>query len=286
VTQPTIIDVRGQLPTAPGQGSGQKMAAPVGLVLHYSAVHYADDADMLTLMQSEAAYQIGPYLREYSLAYHYVVDWRDGTIYQARDEDDILWHVGSWVPGGNGTGISIHVPGDGNTRLTDAGLAGLLALWDWLRAKHNIPPEMVRPHRFFGTSVCPGEYLSDIVYRYNRGEIGGGTVANAVKDPVTGKTLANAMLEFYIRTGGLDVHGRPLTEEFSGIWPDDKTKRTQQICERSVLGFFPENKDPYRVQELLLGATYAAQQGFTGPGIPTLSAPPVMKAKKAKKGAK
>lgn len=280
---PNIIDVRGQLPTNPGGGSGQKMAAPVGLVLHYSAVHYDDSRDIIEIMKSEAAYQIGPYLREYSLAYHYVVDWRDGQVYQTRDEDDILWHVGSWVPGGNGTGISIHLPGDADTRLTDAALAGLVGLFDWLRAKHNIPPEMVRPHRFFGTSTCPGDYLSNIVYQYNRGEIGGVPVATAIKDDVTGKTLANAMYEFYMRTGGLDVHGRPVTEEFQGIWPDDpkgSPKRTIQITERSVLGLFDENKDPYRVQVLRLGATFAAEHGFKGEGIPTLAAPPVMKGAK------
>lgn len=280
---PNIIDLRGVLPTNPGGGSGQKMAAPVGLVLHYSAVHYDDSRDIIEIMKSEAAYQIGPYLREYSLAYHYVVDWRDGQVYQTRDEDDILWHVGSWVPGGNGTGISIHLPGDANTRLTDAALAGLVGLFDWLRAKHNIPPEMVRPHRFFGTSTCPGDYLSNVVYQYNRGEIGGVPVATAIKDDVTGKTLANAMYEFYLRTGGLDVHGRPLTEEYQGIWPDDpkgSPKRTIQITERSVLGLFDENKDPYRVQVLRLGATFAAAHGFTGEGIPTIAAPPAMKGAK------
>lgn len=108
-------------------------------------------------------------------------------------------------------------------------------------------------------------------------------MATAIKDDVTGKTLANAMYEFYMRTGGLDVHGRPVTEEFQGIWPDDpkgSPKRTIQITERSVLGLFDENKDPYRVQVLRLGATFAAEHGFKGEGIPTLAAPPVMKGAK------
>jgi hypothetical protein len=61
-----------------------------------------------------------------------------------------------------------------------------------------------------------------------------------------------------------------VTEEVQGAWPDDpagSAPRTMQYFEAAVLGFFPENKEPYRVQRLRLGAKAARAAGYSGAGI-------------------
>lgn len=92
-------------------------------------------------------------------------------------------------------------------------------------------------------------------------------MADSFRDPVTDKLVANAFEAYYIRNGGLTIMGRPLTEEFDGVWPDDGQTRTMQVYEREVIGLFPEFEGDARVQGLRLGATYAKAIGLHGVGI-------------------
>jgi hypothetical protein len=155
-------------------------------------------------------------------------------------------------------------------RATAAQLASTTALVDWLRARDGFDRSMVKGHQEVNPTACPGSLMQDFVYPYRDGSIGGSAVATGFRDDVTGKLVANAMLDYYTANGGLALIGRPLTEEMDGAWPDDtpgSPKRTMQIFEREVLGFFPENKGAARVQPLRLGAKFARELGLHGVGI-------------------
>lgn len=269
-----IVDIRGELETNPNGGPGQSYAPKRGVIVHYNGPAVTRPGrEQLTIDASYHCHKDwsadGSGAYGDGIMYHYAVD-ENGMIYQLRDADAVLWHCGYWGTPGNQDGTAVQVTIGEGQNATPAQLASLTQLVDWLRARDGFGPEMAKGHQEVNPTACPGSLMQDFVYPYRAGNIGGGTVANAFRDDVTGKLVANAMLDFYTDNGGVAVIGRPLTEEFDGEWPDDPQgapKRTMQIFERNVLGFFPENEGKARVQALRLGAKFAKEHGFTGVGI-------------------
>lgn len=226
MSAPEIIDVRNQLPTNPNQGSGQKRQSTQGQILHYSAVNYPDSRDILTIMQAEASYHITSALKEGGLAYHYVVDWRDGTIYQCRDEDAVLWHCGYWGPGGNGTGLAVHVPGGSTLVMSDAAVQSLVWLFGRNEQKYGFGRNMMRGHLEVSSTSCPGPLMDQIVHPYRQGTLnwGGGTMPYV--DPVTGHTVHPDLMDIY----DFNKHGRPLQPAV--LYSDGVIR---QLFERAIL---------------------------------------------------
>jgi hypothetical protein len=270
-----LIDIRDQLPCKNYIGVRDQT---LGGVIHYSAVDYPDDMDIVQTLINETNYQMGENWGTASspaypdgLMYHISVDPRDGKRYQCRDMDRVLWHCASWAPGGNGTGIAVHVPGGPSLVMTDVALASLTGLCDGLCAIYGFPRDMWHGHLEMSSTACPGPLMQQFVYPYRSGALHGDAPMTAPYfDPVTKHEVANGFQAYYNRNGGMVLIGRPLTEEFDGVWPDDPAgspKRTMQIFEREVVGFFPENQGDARVQGLRLGAMYAKSLGLHGVGI-------------------
>lgn len=69
--------------------------------------------------------------------------------------------------------------------------------------------------------------------------------------PQTNRTVENAFLDFWNAKGGLEVFGLPLSPVYI-----NRNDRLQQVFERAVLEWHPENDQPNRVQLLQLGNSY------------------------------
>lgn len=240
---PKIVDLRDRLPKAPGQGSGVRFAGKRGQVLHYSAVNYPDSIDMVQLLIAEAQYHItNSRLLEYSLAYHWAVDWRDGTLYLTRDEDAVLWHCAYWGTPGNQDGIAVHVPGGGALRMSERAVQSLLWLFARNEQKYGFGRAALKGHLELSSTDCPGPLMDQIVRPYRAGILtyqGGDTVtpsgdsadaierAVTIKDEVTGHTVHPELADIY----DLATHGRPLQP---AVLYSDGTIR--QLFERACLG--------------------------------------------------
>jgi hypothetical protein len=278
-----ISDIRDQLPTNPGGGSGQTMGAIRGAVIHYSAVDYPGDRPMMDILVSEANFHIGPYLGEAGLAYHYSIDPQTGDLYQCRDEDALLWHCGAWSNAtaqglGNDNALAIHVPGGPSLVMSDAALARLVAFLDAKSAEHGFGREAVVGHKELSSTACPGPLMDQLVLPYRAGALHGeaGTSAPveppahdayAFTDDVTGQYCGGAFARIYQTRGGLYIFGRVLSREMDEACGDGVT-RTVQYFERMVFEFHPEYQGTdYEVLLRRLGAEEAAAKGLTGPGI-------------------
>jgi len=263
-----IVDLRSQLYRNPNGGPNASATARTGIVVHYNGP--PPNPDAVTQYTNDAVYHANKDWGQGNygdgIMYHWGIGG-DGTAYQLRDEDAALWHCGT---NENYTALSINVNiGDGE-HATPQQIVTLTLLCDGKRKQYGIPLERTFGHQELSPTSCPGTLMADFIYPYRDGTIGGTAVTTAFKDPVTGKLVANGMLDFFTANGGVAVLGRPVTNEVQEEWPDDPNgspKRTVQCFERDVLAFFPENKDPYRVQALRLGAKWAQQRGYQGPGI-------------------
>jgi hypothetical protein len=97
------------------------------------------------------------------LQYHYAVI-SDGTIYQCRPEEDVLWHCGNTV--GNQWSLSIHLPLGGQQDATDAQWASTLTLFRWLASRHVIPVQRILGHKEWKNTECPGPFLFPRLLRW------------------------------------------------------------------------------------------------------------------------
>lgn len=89
--------------------------------------------------------------------------------------------------------------------------------------------------------------------------------------PETNRTVENAFLDFWNARGGVEIFGLPLSPVYA-----NRDDRLQQIFERAILEWHPENDQPNRVQLLQLGLrylgvlTYRDEQGQTQRSEPLL----------------
>lgn len=260
-TEPTggdmeIIDVRDQLPTNPGGGSGERYAAKDGIIIHYSGPAVDRGANTLAVLRSYAEYHIGPYLGEAGIAYHYDVG-NDARVRLVRDPDAVLWHCASWPE--NRTYYAVHVMIGDNQHASAAQLEALCALVDELRQRHGMARGSVKGHQEVSATSCPGTLMADYVLPYRAGKET--AVADGWRFPETGKYLGGGFYAYWRDRGGLAVFGLPLTEEM------DEGGRTVQYFERSRFEYHPDNPEPYRVMLTRLGALAAKSAGLSGPGI-------------------
>jgi hypothetical protein len=93
------------------------------------------------------------------IPYHFLID-QEGHIYEGRP----LQYVGDTATEYDPTGHAlITVMGNYNTQeINQAQLAAIVDLASWLCHEYSIPPQMVRGHRDYAATSCPGTNL----YRY------------------------------------------------------------------------------------------------------------------------
>jgi len=278
-----IIDVRGQLPTNPGGGSGQTHFPKSGIIWHYTGPPVNMDADEMTMLISYANFHIGPYLNEAGIAYHYDIA-PDGTIRLLRNPEAVLWHCGAWPF--NASHYAVHFELGEGQHATAAQLASGIALGDFLRTQDGFGRDECKGHQEVSSTACPGSLMDDLVYPYRAGS--DAPVSDYIFFTTTGHGYANAFRDYFQKMGGVPIIGLPLSEEM-----DDPAKEkingkvmTVQYAERERLEYHPElphdPNAPGGGQVLLtrLGALAAAAAGLTGPGIPPTLAPPIMKGAK------
>jgi hypothetical protein len=91
------------------------------------------------------------------VGYHFWIE-RDGTVRQARKEDEI----GAHTLGQNYTALGIGLAGNFDKEMpTDEQVAALAALLSRLCFAHSIAYDHIFPHRHFNPKTCYGMLLSD-----------------------------------------------------------------------------------------------------------------------------
>jgi hypothetical protein len=214
----------------------------------------------MDILRSEANFHIGPYLGEAGLAYHFCVDWRDGKIYQTRDERACLWHCGAWGTPGNGDGLSIHVPGGDALMMQPQAVQALCWLLGRNEGRYHFGRSRFVGHREVGSSSCPGPLMKQVVFPYRAGTLvwEGDMSKGPIVDPVTGHTVHTDLVDSY----NFNTWGRPLLPAV--LYSDGKIR---QLFERGVYAV----GDPDSLETLghaFLYATGSGDQGNVYPAWP------------------
>lgn len=100
-----------------------------------------------------------------SLQYHFVI-LDDGSIWQTRDLGLIAWHCGH--PWANEYTIAVHFPVGGIQDVTEAAWASGVRLAEALRADNGFGKQMVRGHKEWGKSECPGTKIQPRIEAYRK----------------------------------------------------------------------------------------------------------------------
>jgi hypothetical protein len=289
-----LIDIRHELPRNANGGPGYSvpLAQKYGVIVHYSGPPIDYNRTDRAIIQSEAAYHVGKdwdenpsngrILKGDGYMYHIVID-RDGNKYLCRDLEAVLWHCGAWPE--NEVALSIHLPIGGNQRATKAQLIALAeVIDDWGKAGHTTAAQ-VKGHREVSRTDCPGTLMMDFVYPYRNGtiwDILGGKeepMADGVYFSETNCYIGGAMYKHWESTGGIIVHGYPITNELkeggfkmpdgspSPAYPDlglAEGERLVQYCERTKLVFYHDIQETtWRVQGADLGRQALAARQTT-----------------------
>ena len=257
------IDVRAKLARNPEGGPGRRVepGRKRGVVVHYNGPEIAETADALTVIQADARYHVakdwdedprnGAVIAGDGLMYHYAIG-RDGTRYRTRDEEDVLWHCGAWP--WNAEALSVLVLIGGEQRATSDQLGSLEELVEDFRGRTGTSRAEVVGHQELSATSCPGTLMGDFVRPYRAGAaIRGDRMAYGEWFGETGHFVGGAIYRHFVETGGVRLHGLPLSEEMDEAC-EDGVVRTVQYFERSVLEFWPENPAAYRVLGRRLGA--------------------------------
>jgi hypothetical protein len=100
------------------------------------------------------------------ICYHYAII-PDGTVFQLRDLDTILWHCAHAK--GNAHSIAVHFPLGGNQQPTSAQWAAFEALSDALISKFGMGGrKAVKGHFEWSKSACPGPHLKRRLREYRK----------------------------------------------------------------------------------------------------------------------
>src|SRR5204863_3759972 len=77
--------------------------------------------------------------------------------------------------------------------------------------------------------------------------------------PETKHTLSGKFRQFWLKRGGLEIFGFPISEPFDEVSPSDGQTRTTQYFERARMEYHPEELgDFYRQEEQALNIQLAA----------------------------
>lgn len=163
----TALDIRHLLPKKAGGGDSRKSSPKRGVILHYNGPAVDMDRPGLAAYIADAQYHIGPYLNEYSIAYHWGIDGA-GQLYQLRDWDATLWHCGAWPE--NMTWWAVNVWLGKGQHARPAQIATAVALLDYLSQSDGFSRQNVKGHQEVSATECPGTLMADLVLPYRAGE--------------------------------------------------------------------------------------------------------------------
>lgn len=158
----SIRDIRRDLKRA-GWSIGTRPSQPMSITLHYNgpAVSNRTHDGEVAQLKFDASFHMRPGVISSGGAdgvqYHYAV-LADGTIYQTRDIDAILWHCANAT--GNDTSIAIHLPLGDDQDATDVQWDMTTRLFDALMkhfAMHT--RQQVKGHLEWSDTKCPGSRL-------------------------------------------------------------------------------------------------------------------------------
>lgn len=159
---PLIRDISDMLARA-DWSIGRRPGPPRYLTLHYNGPHVRNRTPKGEVEQLifDAKHHMRPGALNSArggdgLQYHYAVT-SDGTIYQCRAEEDVLWHSANKV--GNTWSLSIHLPLGGQQDATEEQWASTVTLFRWLATRYAIPVQRVLGHKEWSTTECPGQNL-------------------------------------------------------------------------------------------------------------------------------
>jgi hypothetical protein len=171
----------------------------------------------------------------------------DGTIFQLRNADAVLWHCASWPENATYTAINVNI-GEGQ-HASAAAIASLTELVEWLRQRDGFGKEAVKGHQEVSATACPGTLMADFVLPYRAGLL----VASAPPPAApqvdtersefeTGKILrrGNGFRNDWDKAASLGAFfalrffGEPVTDEYVMQFTTEPGQdRTVQLFERS-----------------------------------------------------
>jgi hypothetical protein len=186
-----IVDISGELRRNPNGGPNYQYDTKVGIIFHYNGP--PPNSDAYVQYENDAVYHVnkdwGSGNYGDGIMYHYGIQsgdngtYPDGTIFRLRDENDVLWHCGAWVPGGNESGIAINLNIGEGQNISEACLNSAKALANDIRARRGIRSlSMVKGHQEVSPTACPGTIMDDLIRPYRAGDTGTGTVPPVVTD--------------------------------------------------------------------------------------------------------
>lgn len=256
---PGLIDSRRELAWAENGGpSGREaLSSKRRIVVHFNGPSMDRRRGDLELMRGVADYHLQrnwgtgfPPVRGNGCMYHFMIA-RDGLPHLTRTAEMWSWHAtASWA---NRRAIAVFLPLGGDQEMSRDQSAGLERFCDaWLAARGGDRGDVYGHGDVFSTE-CPGPALRRWLLAY--WAKGDEEMADVRYFAETGFSVGGAFLEHWQRTGGLMMHGFPLTDEFDVADAGAvEGRRTVQVFERSVFEWWPENDEPYRVLQRRLGA--------------------------------
>ena len=169
--QLNAVDIRDRLPRASWEIG--RRPATTSITVHYNGPAVSPSKQtgegLISQLIIDANWQMQPGWGGSTngadgLMYHLVVA-ADGTIYQTRDLDSMLWHCGH--QDGNTNGLALHLPLGDNQDATDVQWKAVLFALDTLRAAYNISFDRVVGHlEWKHATQCPGPNLMPRVQTY------------------------------------------------------------------------------------------------------------------------
>lgn len=163
-----IVDLRPYLPrpkaVAGATGAPQGRRSSTGYaVLHYngaqpvSVSRMASQAGVVAWLKDVIIPNHITRIGADGVQYHAWVG-SDGTLYQLRDWDALLWHCGNYSI--NSTSVALHIPIGGNMQQpTAAQWTSATRFFDAASAGYHVGRERVKGHLECGKSACPGPIL-------------------------------------------------------------------------------------------------------------------------------
>lgn len=169
-----VIDIRDQLPRA--DWSIGTRPDTTSETWHYNGpavpIERQSGAGLLAQLRADAEWQMRPgwggtVHGADGLMYHLVFAI-DGTVYQTRDLDDLLWHCAH--ADGNGHGLALHLPLGVGQWPSIPQLTSLFSVSNVLRHQYGIPFNRIIGHKEWKqATACPGPMVMQHLVAYRSG---------------------------------------------------------------------------------------------------------------------
>ena len=169
-----VVDIRAKLPRAKWDIGVRQ--ATTSLTWHYNGPSVPADRQfgdgLLAQLIGDARYQMRPgwggtVNGADGLMYHLVVA-ADGTVYQTRDLEALLWHCAH--ADGNAKGLALHFPLGTGQAPTPAQLGSATRITTALCARYGIPLNRVLGHlEWRHMTACPGYILQGHIQSFRAG---------------------------------------------------------------------------------------------------------------------